>query len=75
PSVSDIHNKLLKWHRILRDGAQDEDEDELVILEAFKSADTIIPTLSVEFPIFPKGKLTSKLLNFKDPYEPIKSLF
>ncbi|CAG8828326.1 18034_t:CDS:1, partial [Gigaspora margarita] len=48
-------------------------KDELPILEAFESADAIIPTLSTELPICSKDKLTSKLLNFNNLSKPINS--
>ncbi|CAG8840879.1 5631_t:CDS:1, partial [Gigaspora margarita] len=41
----------------------------------FQFADAVIPTLSTELPIYPKDKLTSKLLNFKNLSVPINSSF
>ncbi|CAG8531637.1 5781_t:CDS:2 [Gigaspora margarita] len=50
-----------------------DDKHKPAILEAFQSADAIIPTLSTELPTCPKDKLTSKLLNFKNLTEAINS--
>jgi serine/threonine protein kinase len=73
PTTSDIRNELSKWYKIL-DNSSARNKDELVILNAFRSADAIISTLSTELPIFPKDKLTSKQLNFKNLSKPINSL-
>ncbi|CAG8851298.1 42345_t:CDS:1, partial [Gigaspora margarita] len=48
---------MAKWNRkIINDSKGNKDE--LPILEAFESADAIIPTLSTELPICSKDKLT-----------------
>ncbi|CAG8762541.1 5183_t:CDS:1, partial [Racocetra persica] len=56
PTASDILSKLKIWYGIIKYAPIDKDE--LAILKAFQSADTIIPTLSIELPICPKDKLT-----------------
>ncbi|CAG8532830.1 16817_t:CDS:2, partial [Gigaspora rosea] len=71
PSASYINDELFRWYLIL-DGTA-KDKNELAILKAFQSADAIIPTLSTNFPICPKDKLTSKRLNFKNLLEPVNS--
>ncbi|CAG8500775.1 2174_t:CDS:2, partial [Gigaspora rosea] len=73
PSASYIYDELSRWFEIVYDGIA-EDKDDLVILKAFQSADSVIPKLSTEISICPKDKLTSKLLNFKNLSEPVNSL-
>ncbi|CAG8814927.1 17976_t:CDS:2, partial [Gigaspora margarita] len=63
--------KMLKWNRkVINNSTRNKS-----ILEAFESADAIIPTLSAELPICSKDILTSKLLNFKNLSKPINSSF
>ncbi|RIB26523.1 hypothetical protein C2G38_2064672, partial [Gigaspora rosea] len=73
PNASDIHENLSEWYEIV-DNNVAKDKNELTILNAFKTADEIIPTLSTELPNYSKDKLTSKLLNFKNLSGPINSL-
>ncbi|CAG8693400.1 7161_t:CDS:2, partial [Gigaspora rosea] len=67
--------ELSKWYKIVECSATN-DNIELAILKAFRLADTIIPTSPIftELQIFPKDKLTSKLLNFRNLSEPINSV-
>ncbi|RIB19010.1 hypothetical protein C2G38_2141836 [Gigaspora rosea] len=58
PSASFINNELTRWYNIVDRNAA-KDEKELIILKAFQSADTIIPTLSIKFPICSEDKLTN----------------
>ncbi|RIB08500.1 hypothetical protein C2G38_2147019 [Gigaspora rosea] len=74
PTASYIYDAISRWYNIVDRGVA-EDKNELTILRAFQYADTIIPTLSVELPVIPNDKLTSKLLNFKNLSEPINSSF
>ncbi|RIB16213.1 hypothetical protein C2G38_2038745 [Gigaspora rosea] len=74
PSASYIYDELFRWCKIIYNGTA-KDKDELVILKAFQSSDSVIPKLSTEISIYPKDKLTSKLLNFKNLSEPVNSLF
>ncbi|CAG8788006.1 14736_t:CDS:1, partial [Gigaspora rosea] len=62
------------WYNIVNRNAA-KDENELIILKAFQSADTIIPTLSTKLPICSEDKLTSKLLNFKNLSKQVNSSF
>ncbi|RIB26521.1 hypothetical protein C2G38_2064663 [Gigaspora rosea] len=73
PNTSDIYKNLSKWYKIVVRNFV-EDKNELTILNAFKTADEIIPTLSIELPNYSKDKLTSKLLNFKNLSGSINSL-
>ncbi|RIB13983.1 kinase-like domain-containing protein [Gigaspora rosea] len=75
PSASYIYSELSKWYKIVECSATN-DNIELAILKAFRLADTIIPTSPIftELQIFPKDKLTSKLLNFRNLSEPINSV-
>ncbi|CAG8621636.1 13586_t:CDS:2, partial [Gigaspora rosea] len=73
PTTSYICDELSRLHKILRYYRGVKDKDELAILNAFQSADAIIPTLSTELSICPQDKLTSKLLNFKNLSEPVNS--
>ncbi|CAG8838728.1 6580_t:CDS:1, partial [Gigaspora margarita] len=45
------------WYRILSDSIA-KNKNELAILKAFQSADSVIPKLSTELSICPKDKLT-----------------
>ncbi|RIB19014.1 kinase-like domain-containing protein [Gigaspora rosea] len=74
PSASYIYNELTGWYNIVNRNAA-KDENELIILKAFQSADTIIPTLSTKLPICSEDKLTSKLLNFKNLSKQVNSSF
>ncbi|CAG8801417.1 20685_t:CDS:2, partial [Gigaspora rosea] len=58
PNAFYIYNKLSKWYKVVNRNAS-KDKNELAIFKAFQSADTIIPTLSADFPTCPKDKLTS----------------
>ncbi|RIB14745.1 hypothetical protein C2G38_1626017 [Gigaspora rosea] len=72
PTASDIHDKLIRWHDIVN-YSDAKNQNELAILRAFQSADETILTLLTEFPIYPKNKLASKLLNFKNLSERINT--
>ncbi|CAG8462576.1 34651_t:CDS:1, partial [Gigaspora margarita] len=74
PTAIHIYDELSRWHNIVYHSAA-KDKNELTTLKAFQFADEIIPTLTTEFPICPKNKLTSKLLNFKSLSQPINSSF
>ncbi|CAG8752360.1 33488_t:CDS:1, partial [Racocetra persica] len=57
PTAFDIYKKLSSWYKIL-DHSSATNQNALVILKAFQSADEIIPTLPTELPIYSKDKLT-----------------
>ncbi|CAG8840838.1 7163_t:CDS:1, partial [Gigaspora margarita] len=73
PFASYIYSELSKWYKII-DCSVASDNTEL--LKAFRLADTIIPTSPklTKLQIFPKDKLTSKPLNFRNLSEPINSV-
>ncbi|RIB10015.1 hypothetical protein C2G38_2043842 [Gigaspora rosea] len=57
-SATYIYNELTRWYNLV-DCNTAKDRKELKILKAFKSADTIIPTLSTKLPICSEDKLTN----------------
>ncbi|RIB19009.1 kinase-like domain-containing protein [Gigaspora rosea] len=68
PSASYVYNELTRWYNIV-DCNIAKDEKELIILKAFQSANTIIPTLTTKSPICSEDKLTRKKLKYFKNYQ------